>query len=64
MQRNHIFKKRTQTIVKRKFKFKMGTSGLFSLKPQRFELVYIRGFKKMMRRKYLKGHTRFRFRKI
>lgn len=64
MQRSHIFKKRTQTIVKRKFKFKMGTSGLFSLKPQRFELVYIRGFKKMMRRKYLKGHTRFRFRKI
>ena len=64
MQRNHIFKKRTKKNIPRKFKFKMGTGGLFSLKLQRFELTYIRGFKKIMRRKHLKGHARFRFRKL
>ena len=64
MQRNHIFKNRVQNLVKRKYKFKIGTSGLFSLKPQRFELTYIRGIKKIMRKKHFKGNSRFRFRKL
>lgn len=64
IKKNHIFKNRSHSSIKRNFKFKIGTSGLFSLRTQRFELTYIRGFKKIMRRKHLKGNSTFRFRKI
>ena len=64
MKKNHILKKREINTFRRKFKFKMGTGGLFSLKQQRFELTYIRGFKKIMRKRHLKGRSRFRFRKL
>lgn len=64
IKKNHIFKKRIVNNFKRKFKFKMGTGGLFSLRQQRFELTYIRGFKKILRKKYLRGTSRFRFRKL
>lgn len=55
LKKNHIFKNRSHSSITRKFRFKIGTSGLFSLKTQRFELTYIRGFKKIMRKNILKG---------
>lgn len=35
-----------------------------SLKPQRFELIYMRGFKKIIRRKYIRSKMRFKKKKF
>lgn len=32
----------------RPYKLRFGTAGIFSLRNQRFELVYLRGFKKLL----------------
>lgn len=59
LEKKHIFKNRTKTYIFKKYKFKLGTSGLFSLKPQRFEFIYFRGLKKILRRRYIRRKTRF-----
>lgn len=64
MKRQHIFKKRENTFFHRPLKLRFGSTGLFSLKVQRFELVYLRGFKRMIRRTYIKRRMRFRYRKF
>lgn len=63
-QRNHIFKKRVLHHIHRRFKLRIGTSGLYSLRSQRFELVYLRGFKKVIRRRHMRRRMRFRRRKF
>jgi ribosomal protein L16/L10AE len=63
-QRNHIFKKRVLRHVHRKFKLRIGTAGLYSLRAQRFELVYLRGFKKVIRRRHMRRKMRFKRRKF
>lgn len=60
VQRGHMFKRRVNCNVYRPYKLRMGTSGLFSLKLQRFELVYLRTLKKIIRRRYTKRRMRFR----
>lgn len=62
--RNHIFKKRKLRVNHRKLKLRIGTVGLFSLKPQRFELIYLRGFKRLLKRKHMRGKMRFKRRKF
>lgn len=64
VQRKHIFKKRILRFVHRQYKFHIGTSALFSLRPQRFELVYLRGFKKVIRRRHIRVKSKFRKRKF
>lgn len=64
LERKHIFKNRRIKSNKRKFKFKIGNSAFFSLKIQRFELVYLRGFKKIIRRRCIKIKSLFKRRKI
>ena len=58
--RGHIFKSRSIRKTFRPFKLRLGTSGLFSLKQQRFEFVYLRTLKKIIKRRYLKKRMRFR----
>ena len=60
-QRVHIFKNRGLKFKHRPYKLRFGTSGIFSLKTQRFELVYLRGFKKVIRRMATKKRMRFRY---
>lgn len=62
--RKHIFKNRKEKSFKRKFKYKIGSSGLFSLKIQRFELVYLRGFKKVIKRRFARTRSSFKRRKF
>lgn len=62
--RKHIFKNRRIKTHKRQFKFKIGKSALFSLKVQRFELVYLRGFKKIIRRRFIRVKSLFNRRKF
>jgi len=59
-QRKHIFKKRVLRTVFRKLKLKLGRLGFFSLRPQRFELVYIRTLKKVIKRRFVKKRMKFR----
>jgi len=58
--RKHLFKKRGCDFIVRPLKLRLGESGFFSTKPQRFEFVYMRFFKKLVRRRYLKKRMRFR----
>ena len=64
IQKKHIFKLRRIKQVHRPYKFHIGTEGIFSLQPQRFELVYLRGFKKCLRRRCIKTRRRFKKRKL
>lgn len=64
LKKKHIFKKRRLFFYKRKYKFSMGTSALVNLKPQRFELIYMRGFKKVIRRRHIRAKMRFKKRKF
>lgn len=61
IQRDHLFKDRKLRIINRPLKLNIGTSGLFSYKIQRFEFVYLRILKKIIRRKYIKRTMRFRY---
>lgn len=65
LKKNHIFKKRFNSFVKdnifvnfNKFIY------LFSSKKQRFEFIYLRVFKKLLRRKFCKAKMRFKKPKI
>ena len=64
VQRKHIFKNRTLNWTKRKPVFKVGTIGLFSLKNQLFELVYLRKLKKLIRRRHIRAKMKFKRRKF
>lgn len=64
VQRKHIFKNRTISYTHRKYNLHIGSSGLFSLRPQRFELVYLRGFKKIIRRRHIRVKSKFKRRKF
>lgn len=64
VQRKHIFKKRSQNWTKKLIKFKVGTIGLFSLRTQCFELVYLRKFKKLIRRRHIRAKMKFKRRKF
>lgn len=64
LEKKHIFKKRRIYFFRRTYKFRIGTSALLSLKPQRFELIYMRGFKRIMRRKYIRSRMRFKKKKF
>ena len=55
-----MFKNRELSLVHRTYKLRVGNSGLFSLRNQRFELVYLRGFKKVIRRAAIRRRMRFR----
>lgn len=59
-QRKHIFKKRVLRTVLRNLKLRLGQMGFFSLRPQRFELVYIRTLKKVIKRRFVKKRMKFR----
>lgn len=62
--RKHMFKKRITRKTNRALQLRVGSSGLVSLQRQRFELVYMRRFKKIFRRRYLKAPMNFRRRKF
>lgn len=63
-QRKHMFKKRGSTLVIRPLKFRLGESAFFTLVSQRFELIYLRGFKKLIRRRHIKAKMKFKRRKF
>jgi len=58
--RKHLFKSRLLRNNVKPLYLRLGESGFFSLKMQRFEFVYMRFFKKLIRRRYLKKRMRFR----
>ena len=64
LDKKHIFKKRRLYFFRKEYKYKIGDSGLMSLKPQRFELIYMRGFKKIIRRAYIRSKMRFKKKKF
>jgi ribosomal protein L16/L10AE len=64
VQRGHIFKSRNLGNINRLFFFKFGTHGLFSLKKQRFEFIYLRGLKRLIKRRYLRIKTQFKKKKF
>lgn len=59
VQKKHLFKKRIFHNPKRKLTLRIGTNGLFSLKKQRFELVYMRGFKKILKKRSMRKRVIF-----
>lgn len=63
LKRKKIFKKRYFKKILKNEKCRVGTLGFFSLKQQRFELVYLRLFKKFIRRMHTKRKMHFRRRK-
>lgn len=62
--KKHIFKNRKNVNYRRPLRFKIGTSGLFSLCRQQFELLYWKGIRRFLRRKALKLGQRFARKKI
>lgn len=64
LQRRKIFKKRQQKKIIFLEKLKRGRSGLVSLKKQRFELVYLRFLKKVLRRQHIRRKMFFQRRKF
>lgn len=60
IEKKHLFKNRSQKKNYKTFKLRIGTSGLFTLKSDRFELVYLRGFKKLIRKKFVRKGIRFK----
>ena len=60
IEKKHLFKDRSQKKNYKTFRLRVGTSGLFTLKSDRFELVYLRGFKKLIRRKFVRKGIRFK----
>lgn len=60
VQRQHIFKNRKNMNKHRLYKLRIGSAGIFSIRAQRFELVYLRGFKKVIRKAYIRRRMRFR----
>lgn len=62
--RKHMFKNRNRNIIPRKYKLRIGTIGLFTIKPTRFEFVYLRKLKRLFRRRYIKAPLNFRRKKF
>lgn len=63
LKRKKIFKKRYFQKKIKLEKLRTGTVGLVSLKKQRFELVYLRFLKKLIRRQHIRRKMLFRRRK-
>lgn len=63
LQRKKIFKKRFFTKKVKPEQLKLGTLGFFSLKQQRFELIYLRFMKKIIKRMHTKRKMHFKRRK-
>lgn len=63
-QRKHLFKKRYETTIRHLTKLKIGKTGLVSLHAQRFELVYLRFLKKIIKRRHMRRKMFFRRRKV
>jgi hypothetical protein len=61
--RKHIFKKRKFSLKYRRYNFRYGSLGLFSLIKQRFELLYFRFFRKIIFRKIVKRKVLFKKRR-
>ena len=60
LKKSHIFKNRKAQYVKSTFGHKIKKCfSIISLKKQRFEFVYIRTFKKFLRKSYCKSKMRF-----
>lgn len=57
--KQHIFKQRRFTRYNTMRTLRWGSVGLLSARTQRFELVYLRSFKKLIRRRYVKVRVRF-----
>lgn len=64
LQRARMFKRRKIYHWYKLIFLKIGQSGLISLKKQRFELIYLRFFKKILRRKHIRRGSFFRKRKF
>lgn len=64
LKKKHIFKKRNLKHVNRNFALKVGDAALISMLNQRFEFVYLRGFRKLLRRRHIKRGMSFRKRKF
>ena len=64
LKKKKIFKKRLFKKHFRVEKLRIGTAGLISLCKQRFELVYLRFLKKLLRRKHIRRKMFFRRRKF
>jgi len=64
LQRRKILKKRRGKKIFQLEFFKCGTSSLVSLTKQRFELIYLRFIKKLLRRNHIKRKMFFRRRKF
>ena len=63
LKRKHIFKNRKNKHFFKNIKFRLGTIAAISIKHQRFELVYLRILKKIIRRKHIKTRMLFRRRR-
>ena len=59
LKKNHIFKQRNKKKIYNNKKIKVNTFFIKSLKNQRFESVYLRIFKKFLRKSYCKTKMRF-----
>lgn len=57
LKKKHIFKKRISQPTHTKFKL-YNKTGVFTLNAFRFEFVYVRSFKKLFRKKYIKKKSR------
>lgn len=64
IEKKHIYKRRVKVKLFKNAKLKIGNSGLSSLKSQRFEFVYLRGFKKLIRRRHIRRKVTFRKKKF
>lgn len=60
LKRKHIFKKRLEFNSNKLICTKLYTHGFFCIKQQFFEFVYIRVFKKLLRRKFIKTKPKFK----
>lgn len=63
LKRKKIFKKRTKKQIIRLIRHKVGSLALISLKQQRFELIYLRFLKKLLRKRHIRRRMLFRRRK-
>ena len=59
LKKKHLFKGRSLENIDKRFKFFIGSYGFISTKKQRFDIVFIRFFKKLFRRRFKKIKVRF-----
>ena len=59
MQRSRMFKDRGKKRIIREISLRVGRSGLISLRKQRFELIYLRFIKRLLRKRYMRRKNVF-----